>query len=253
MLKINGYEVKKDIASSREVLYLPHLEGQKVLYFEFKFEGNASLMDLYFTAKQLPAYDKVLVIDYIPYMGKGDGIAKSVADIINLLDFKKVYTLDPVSRYAQLFIKNLEIGYCPADWEEVINEEKADAICIYSKEDVDKYLDCLEQPPFNVLTVGEYLGNSNLEIFKDKTVLIVDSIFGVYDESKFFEMATTLKEKGAKKVVLYITHCTPAIHKGKLLEMGSPISKVYFSTEVGDVNNSGQSQNLVQFVKEYDF
>lgn len=253
MLKINGYEVKKTTDSSGETYFLPHLEGKKLLYFDFKFEGNASLMELYFTVKQLKDYDKILLIDYLPYMGKGNLIAKDMADFLKGLGFIKIFTLDPVSKFAELELPNLDISYCPMDWAEIVEEDKVDAICLYSKPEVDKYLDSLELSPFNVLTVGEYVNNPSLEMFKDKTVLVIDNKLDEYTTSKFLEMAKTLKEKGAKKVILYVTHCTSAVYKGNLLTEGSPIDKIYFSSEVGNVNALGQSQKVVQFEKEYDF
>lgn len=56
------------------------------------------------------------------------------------------------------------------------------------------------------------------ELIKDSNVLIVDDICS--RGGTFYHSAKKLKELGAAKIYLYVTHCEPTVFEGEVLTSG---------------------------------
>ena len=69
----------------------------------------------------------------------------------------------------------------------------------------------------------------NKELVKGSNVLIVDDICS--RGGTFYHSAKALKEAGANKIYLYITHCENTILEGEVL-MSGLIEKVYTTNSI---------------------
>ena len=72
---------------------------------------------------------------------------------------------------------------------------------------------------------GEILDYNIVGDVNGKNVLIIDDICSA--GGTFYNAGLKLKDLGAKKIDLYITHCENNISNGKLLSENSPINKIY--------------------------
>ena len=77
-------------------------------------------------------------------------------------------------------------------------------------------------------------GKDEKESVKGRNILIVDDICS--RGGTFFYAAKALKELGAKKIYLYVTHCEKTILEGELLTSGL-IEKVFTTNSICTVEH----------------
>ncbi len=253
MLKINGKNVDLNHFPDGTLLlkeYVANYNESAVI--TWLFENNEELVALYFLTKHL--YSKgikniTLCMLYIPN-ARQDRVKnpddvftlKYFSEMINSLNFSKVIVLDPHSYVSEALINNIEIQspkkYADSVIEKLEHKYSEQILMFYPDEGaVKRYSEIFERRyAFGIKkrdwASGKILG---LEISGAKneingnTVLIVDDICS--RGGTFYHSAKALKELGATRVFLYISHCENSIFDGELLKTDL-IEKIYTTNSI---------------------
>lgn len=197
------------------------------------YETDADIFKVAMCKKYLDSLGKpvTLCMFYMPYSRMDreiDGYMFSLkyfCQIINSLNFYMVQILDPHSDVAAETLNRCHILTPKQYISNAIRNENPDYILCPDvgayKRYKELYLD-KEVPMFYAmkkrnLQTGQIISYDLVDApdLTDKTVLIVDDLCS--KGRTFLEAGRLLKNAGAKKVVLYITHCENSIYKGELL------------------------------------
>lgn len=221
---------------------------------EWYFESNEELVALMFLTKHLKNYDNTrkinLLLPYIPN-ARQDRVKttedvftlKYFADIINYLNFNQVQVLDPHSSVSEALINNIVVCNPKNYTEKAITRVEArnnyeQLVAFYPDEGAMKrYSGLLDRPyAFGIKKRNWETGKiEGLDVagcvdnIKGANVLIVDDICS--RGGTFYHSAKKLKELGANKIYLYVTHCENTILEGELLTSGL-IEKVYTTDSI---------------------
>lgn len=168
-----------------------------------------------------------------------------VKNVINPLGLDKVITENVHSDASPLLINNHKDISPVADLEQIITWVEPNAIFFpdagackrYSKLQILKDLDV--PMAFGIKDRDWKTGIiKGLKVFgdniKNKNVLIIDDICSA--GGTFYFSGEKLKEKGAKSVSLYVTHCEDNVTTGKLLTT-DVISKIYTTDSICHVKD----------------
>lgn len=176
-----------------------------------------------------------LAMTYLPYGRQDKQISntstfalRTFANLLNHLNFYEVICYDPHSNVASEIISHFSVIYPIYEVNKVIETVNADLICYPDKGALSKYVDIYNFPYIYGEKVRDQLtGNiTNYQLFGEpfgKNVLIVDDIC---DGGITFKiLAKDLLAKGAKSVVLFVTH--GIFSKGIRTLMESGIQRVF--------------------------
>lgn len=245
MIKLNGTVV--NINHFPDGTLLMKSKGIANPIIQWNFESNEELVALIFLTRHLNSLgvkDITLFMPYIPN-ARQDRVKtdedvftlKYFAEIINNLNFKAVYVLDPHSAVSEALIENISI----VTPDELIIQTAEDC-----KPDILFYPDEGAMKRYSVTIPKEYAFGikkrdwqsgkiegldvcGNIEKIKGKNVLIIDDICS--RGGTFYHSAKKLNELGANKIYLYITHCENTIFEGELLK-GDLIDKIYTTNSI---------------------
>lgn len=198
----------------------------------WNYENDAELFSLICLKKWFKDIPLDLYMPYCPH-ARQDRVKKIediftlkyFCEIINSLDFKNVLIEDPHSNVCVALLNNVVVINAKQHIEKVIEtiDNKDLIICYPDEGAVKRYSNLIEKPyTFGVKRRnwedGSILGLDliNAEDIKEKDILIVDDICS--KGGTFYHTAKALKEAGAGKVYLYVTHCEPTIFEGELLK-----------------------------------
>lgn len=237
MIKVNGNQVVLDHFPDGTLL----LKGIELSSstIEWYFENNEELVALYFITrhiKELRQQKIHLIMKYIPnarqdriHSDKDVLTLKYFAELINSLKFETVTVLDAHSNVALALldrVRTLPIAPYLEKAIELSGMQEGRDILFYPDEGSQKrYSQIIKFPhAFGYKKRrwedGEIIG---LEVMGEVpnqpfNVLIIDDIssFG----STFLHSAKKLKQLGAEKIYLYITHCEDTILEGELIKSG---------------------------------
>lgn len=248
MLKVNGRTIEINRFPDGTLLLKENPDYKKAL-ISWLFESNEELVALIYITQHLRANGVKEITLYMPYIpnARQDRVKtredvftlKYFAQIINKLSFDEVMVLDPHSYVSEALINRLSI-MSPAKFI----KEAYDRVCVdYSnKEDIlmfypdegamKRYSEILPMPyafgikerdwaTGKIKGLSVFTGNETIE---GKNVLIVDDISS--RGGTFYHSAKKLKELGAVKIFLYVTHCENTILEGEVLTSGL-IERVY--------------------------
>lgn len=255
MIKINNTRFDNKYFPNNEVVYSEVKLSSEYNVIRFFWESNADigslLMAVQYIRENTPAETKLyLEMPYIPYSAMDRWINDQVpsaiyfANIINSLDFDRVYVLDPHSEVVmnQLGLGNAELIEMSIQGiiEKVIAEVKPDFIYYPDKGAYAKYpniIDTFGIPYFHgykhrdLANKGQLspemkvdLCGISLEDLKDSRVLIIDDI--CRKGGTAYYAAKNLHAMGVLDVYLYVSHCEPVIVAGNILTTPE-IDKVY--------------------------
>ena len=250
MIKINGVELQKSYFPDG-TLHLKYTvqEGENTK-IEWKYENNEELVSLIFITKHLREKFVKNIELYMPYVpnARQDRTKKPhdiftlkyFAEVINSLEFLKVHILDPHSDVTSALIDRVvQVSVTPYIQEAIklsgISKEK-DIVFFPDSGSQKRYSDESKYPyAFGIKQrdweTGEIKG---LEVSGDIPkepfdVLIIDDISSY--GGTFYFAAKKLKELGARKIDLYVTHCENTILDGKLMD-GDLINHIYTTSSL---------------------
>lgn len=194
---IAGYINDKGLCASLYMPYIPHARMDRV-------KENTEVFTLKYFAEAINncCFDAVYVLDPHSYVSEA---------LINRIRHVNV------QRFISNSIKNIYETGCQED----------DLLLFYPDEgSMKRYSGMISKPyAFGIKNrdwkTGSILGLSvegDIEAIKEKTILIVDDICS--RGGTFYHSAKKLKELGANKIYLYVTHCENTILDGELLNSG---------------------------------
>ena len=234
----------------------PSLCDDTVL-ISWHYHDDAEFMAVAFLTKYYQAHGNEVVL-YMPYVpnARMDRIEeahdiftmKYFGEMINSLNFAKVFVMDVHSSVAVAVIKNCQIIINDMA-NDVINRivamENGDIPLVFFPDEgaMKRYSKGLRIPfAFGIKkrdwSNGQILGYEvhgiTEEEIKDKNVLILDDICS--KGGTFYHAAKKLKEMGAANIYLMVSHCENNIHKGEFGEekvnlLATGLIKKVFTTD----------------------
>lgn len=255
MIKLNGKIVKQEHFpdNSLRIELMPdyYLDfssfcaGELPEKITWHYENDAELFTVICLRKRHNNKKVILEMPYCPH-ARMDRVKnnndfftlKYFADIINSLNFSEVIIHDPHSNVCSALINNVRVVRPIENIKMVLDDINSnDMIAFYPDEGAMKRgTDYLSGPyAFGIKKrdwdTGEILGLEvmNKEVVANRDILIIDDICS--RGGTFLYSAKKLKELGANKIYLYITHCENTILKGELLTSGL-IEKVYTTDSI---------------------
>lgn len=214
------------------------------------YENDAELFTIICLAKKAKN-EKSLYMAYCPHARmdrckshEDTFTLKYFAEVINFLRFDRVFVLDPHSSVSEALIDNIVVESPKQYIDKVITNNFMDEISLNKfslffpdEGSMKRYSGMFNNPyTFGVkkrdwqtgaIQGLDVIGDENF--IKDRTILIVDDICS--KGGTFYHSAKKLKELGAKKVYLYVSHCENTILEGELLTSGL-IEKVFTTNSI---------------------
>lgn len=254
MIKLNNKQVDlKHFPDGTLLLKELAPEVEKVV-LSWYFENNEELVALYFLTKHLQAKgirNIELKLPYIPNarqdrvkMEEDVFTLKYFAQIINELKFSKVTVLDPHSYVSEALLEHIEIQTPKKYVEKVLEKIGSEKVMLFFPDEgaMKRYSGMFELPyAFGMKkrdwTTGKIQGldvTGQTEYIPGSTVLIVDDICS--KGGTFYHSAKALKELGAEKVYLYISHCENSIYEGELLK-SDLVEKIFTTNSIFTKNH----------------
>jgi ribose-phosphate pyrophosphokinase len=249
LLKINGELVGNTCFPNNERI-LKSVDTSAYFKFELTYEGDNDIFTLIMYKRYLddiyPRSTKELHMMYVPYSRMDREIEgfmfslKYFCQTINELKFDKVYVFDTHSNITKALLnRNHEFNVFNNIYY-IFMQENIDYVFYPDAGAMKRYSEMLKLP----LDTQYFFGNKkrNLqtgEIIKfelvdapdlnDKTVLIIDDLCS--KGGTFLASAKEIKNVGASKVLLYVSHCENSIYDGGVLNTDL-IDKVYTTDSI---------------------
>ena len=239
MIKVNGIpvDVQAFPDGTARINAPTPTDEWKHISFTWLYEGDAELFVLQCLADKYNGFPQVLMMPYVPH-ARMDRVKnandvftlKTFCKMINAMDFAQVAILDPHSDVTPALLNHVAV-IDPALWrKEVI---KGDYLTDFPEDVVYFYPDAgaakryADETPY---TYGvkkrnwetgqiESLTIADPEMVKDRDIVIVDDICSY--GGTFSRAAAALKEAGAKRIYLFVTHCEDNIFKGTVFSDGN--------------------------------
>lgn len=230
--------VKKDVSE---------FEDNKQCEIAWCFENNEEMVALLYITRHLQSHgvnEIDLLLPYVPNarqdrvkLSEDVFTLKYFAEFINSLGFSKVTVLDPHSNVSEALINNIKVVTPKEYIAKAIELSKADVL-FFPDEGAMKRYSSMSPLPYNFgikkrdWKTGEIQGLAVMGPYvltNEATVLIVDDICS--RGGTFYHSAKRLKELGAGKIYLYVSHCENTILQGELLTSGL-IEEVYTTPSV---------------------
>lgn len=270
MIKINNIPFGESLFPNGEAVFNIIESDFPLFEILLQFESNKDIGDLMFAVEYIRGnFNPVrieLILPFVPYGRMDRQIDEQMfslqyfANIINKMEFHKVYCYDPHSGVTKDLIHNLVDGYTDRIRPLVIQTMMdCGASFIHFPDDgaQTKYKELLGglrasytvgSKKRDTKDKGKLLG-MELDLMgsgraiKGQTVLIVDDI--CVRGGTFIMAAEKLLEAGAAKVCLFVTHCENAIFEGDIFK-NDIISKVY-TTDTIRRNRKGRKNRMVEY------
>jgi len=259
MIKIFDEEVKLDHFPDGTLHLTPEVTEisweNNAIPISWYYENDGEMAALLFLTKhyQNLGYDVSLYLPYVPNARmdrvKDDNdvfTLKYFAEFINFLKFRKVVILDPHSNVASALFDRVQVidptHLIKRAIENTIIENKIedeDSFMIFFPDGgaMKRYMGMVNFPYMHGdkdrdwktgKIKGLYVQGDTSQI-EDKIVLIIDDI--CCRGGTFYHSAKKLKELGAGKIYLYVTHCENTVFRGELLHEDL-IEKLYTTNSI---------------------
>lgn len=258
MVSVNGYIIGNECFPNNERILKSINIGEEWEYnIVLKYETDIDISILVMVKKYLDDVHmnsvKNLIMKYVPYSRMDRKIEgymfslKYFCQIINDLKFDSVVVLDTHSNVTTALLdrcSEISISY---HIDKIIFNNNIDYVFYPDNGACKRYSEILKLP--NSITyfygnkkrnlqTGEILTYELVDVpnLINKNVLIIDDLcaFG----GTFIGASEKLREHGASKVILYVSHCENSIYKGKLLKSGL-IDKIYTTDSILNDWSSG--------------
>lgn len=220
----------------------------------WKFENNEEMIALYFLTKHLKSHgvNKIhLNMPYIPN-ARQDRVKsdedvftlKYFAEFINSMNFSSVTVLDPHSSVSEALIDRIIIKTPAENIKKVIEKIGEDNLLMFFPDEgaMKRYSSMADKPyAFGIKkrdwATGQIKGldvAGETSLIKGSKILIVDDISS--KGGTFYFSAKKLKELGADKIYLYISHCENTILEGELIK-SDYIERIFTTDSLITVKN----------------
>lgn len=232
MVLFNGKSIVTSIFPNKEKQYRTITTLGACPTLTLIFEGNEDITDLLIYKKYLDdtfplAKDNiVLQADFCPYgqadrqFGEHIFTFKYFAKLINDADFEAVYIIDPHSNVMCAALDRCVV--CRPSADDIRHPEGIDYDFFFYVDNggEKKYREIYPDKPYRFgnkkrnLDTGEIISYEVIadpDEIKGKNILIVDDL--IMGGRSFKEAAKALKDMGAAKVDLYVTHLMPVAQK----------------------------------------
>ena len=256
MIKIDGHEVVLDHFPDGTLHLKPELKSvepfQESVTISWHYENDGEMAAILFLTKHLQrlGYDVELFLPYIPnarmdrVKEKSDVFTlKYFAEFINALKFLNVVVLDPHSSVSEALFDNLTVleptPYIEQAIKNVCRDNYITNPTIFFPDEgaMKRYSGKINRPyAFGIKRRDWETGNilgldvcGDTNLIKNKIVLIIDDICS--KGGTFLHSAKKLKELGADKIYLFVTHCEFTVFRGELLH-GDLIEKLYTTDSI---------------------
>lgn len=248
MIKINGLEIAQNHFPDNSLLIkLDKIPKSNTPIIEWHYESDSELFTLICIAKhfQVPS---ILKMPYIPHarmdrVKNGDEVftLKYFCEIINSLNFTKVYVYDPHSNVSKALLNNVEeisiFDIVMLAFNDTTNDCGEQPVFFFPDEGAMKRYSSMFNAPYAFgmkrrnWEDGKILGLDiiNADAVKGKNVFIVDDICS--KGGTFFHSAKALKAAGANHIYLFVTHCEKSIFEGEVFSSGL-IDHVYTTDSI---------------------
>ena len=210
----------------------------------WKYENDSELVALIYLTKHLKAHGVTKIHLNMPYIpnARQDRVKsdedvftlKYFAEIINGLEFASVTVLDPHSTVSEALFDRIIVETPKENIKKVLDRiGEENVMMFYPDEGAMKRYSAMADKAYvfgmkkRDWTTGQIQGldvAGATDKIKDSTILIVDDICSM--GGTFYHSAKKLKELGAGKIYLYISHCENSILKGEVLTSGL-VEKVF--------------------------
>lgn len=244
MINVNGAKLEIGHFPDGTILtkYEPYLYRRASHEIVWRFENNEEMVALMYITRHLQTHGARninLIMPYIPN-ARQDRVKsdedvftlKYFAEFINSLHFANVIVLDPHSSVAEALIDNITVVTPECYIDIAIDRIKQElghepTLMFYPDEGAMKRYSGGSKIPYAFgiknrdWKTGQINGldvSGSTELINGATVLIVDDISS--RGGTFYFSAEKLKELGADKIYLYITHCENTIIEGRVLTCG---------------------------------
>lgn len=252
MIKLNGEVVDIGHFPDGTILLKKNTSkyrDQASVTFTWHFESNEEMTALMFLVKHFRErtyYRLVLEMPYVPN-ARMDRVKnnedvftlKYFADFINYLNFDEVFVLDPHSSVSCALFNHLYVQTPEYFISKTVSAIKSkDILMFYPDEGSMKRCSELIKHPYcfgikrRDWVTGKIEGLDvvgEIDKINGSDILIIDDICS--RGGTFLHSARKLKELGANKIYLYVSHCENTILEGELLD-GDLIEKMFTTNSI---------------------
>lgn len=254
MLKLNGYKIQTEHFPNNESRVKDFeeyiLKEGKENILELKYFNDEDLMRLMFVKMRIDEFNVpcTLFIWYMAYSRMDRKIEGDLLSLqynckyINWLKFSKIIVMEPHSDKTIQMLQNATAVFPVKDWIKADKLPKNVQIVFPDKGAVARYSDCGYK---NVCVMQKtrnphtgWITDMHLKegtVIPGATCVIIDDLCAT--GGTMLRAANILKEAGAKKIVLAVTHCERNVFNGELLKDDSPISKIYTSKSIMSIEH----------------
>ena len=267
MIKINGILIEQNHFPDGTLLtkfdpYSENFNWEDGICIDWHYHDDAELFTIICLKKHLDHFfDSTTTINlnmpYVPH-ARMDRVKHSeeiftlkyFCDVINSLHFDIVFVQDVHSNVALALLNNVVELKVTSTIERVI-DMCGDPVLFYPDEGAMKrYSFYIDAPnAFGIKnrdwSTGKINGLTliNGDLVKGRDVLIIDDICS--RGGTFYHSAKALKEAGANKIYLYVTHCETSIFDGELINSGL-ISRIYTTDSIFPVE---RQKDIIKIVR----
>lgn len=255
MIKLNGVPIEVGHFPDGSILMKPEISSQFSLKFgnhrviSWQYENDIEFVAVMYLVKHLQSLGfKKCILDmpYIPnarqdrVKTKEDVFTlKYFAELINSLDVSCVRVLDPHSSVSEALINRIEVCTPEKLIKSVIETINDPNLLMYYPDEgaMKRYSGMVEKPyVFGIKDRDWKTGKINgvnvagiTDKVEGRNILIVDDICS--KGGTFYHGAKKLKELGANKIYLFVSHCENSIHDGALLKTDL-IEKIFTTNSI---------------------
>jgi ribose-phosphate pyrophosphokinase len=261
MIKVNGVIVEQNHFPDHTLFIKPTASSQLVNQFEWNYENDSELFTLICLRKHYDKGAAYLTLKYVPH-ARMDRVKnpedvftlKYFCEVINSLDFQRVYVLDVHSNVSLALLNNVKsVPVAPFIQNAVLNIPNdpvfyfpdEGAMKRYSEHAPGAYAFGIKKRDW---ATGKIQGIQiqNAELVSGKDILIVDDICS--KGGTFYYSAKALKEAGAANIYLYVTHLEESVLEGDLWKAmidGKLIKQIFTANPLFDI---GKNTDLIRVV-----
>lgn len=253
MIKVNGKVIDINKFPDGTLLIKEAVDYEKAL-ITWVFENNEELVSLIYITHHLRSHGVKTMYLFMPYIpnARQDRVKnpqdvftlKYFANTINSLNFSGVTVLDPHSSVSEALIENIDIltpeefiksafhkvlDLCNGDGDMLLFYPDEGAMKRYSGMVTHKYAFGIKNRDWNTGKIKSLEVAGCVDEIRGRNILIIDDICS--RGGTFYHSAKKLKELGANRIFLYVSHCENAIFDGELLN-GDLIERVFTTDSI---------------------